>query len=256
MGTIAVDAPAEGVRRICIDRPERRNAFDAEVRNALIAAFAEAEADEAVRAIVLGSAHGVFCAGGDISAMGGERTPESMRARMRVNHRFVRGVLECPKPVVAAVEGWAVGAGCGIALLADTVVLGEGATMGIPFFKIGLVPDYGILHTLPRRIGAARARQVLLYGRNYKGAEALAIGLCDETVPDAEVATHAVGRARELARQPRHAFAVTKRQLALAPQSLDQALEFENLLLSISSQTADAKEGRTAFLEKRRPNFA
>jgi enoyl-CoA hydratase/carnithine racemase len=255
MSLVVTDRPAAGIARIAINRPERRNAFNPEVREALIAAYDAAIADDQVRAIVMGSSHGVFCAGGDITGMV-ESTPESGRARMKRNHQFVRSMIECRKPVVAAVEGFAVGAGCGLALMADTIVLGEGAVMGIPFFKIGLVPDYAIFHLLPRRMGQAQARQVLLYGRNYKGREALDIGLADVLAPDAQVSDKAVALAQELAAQPRHAFAVTKMQLALYPQSLEASLEMENMAQSLSFHTADHAEGKAAFLEKRKPKFA
>jgi enoyl-CoA hydratase/carnithine racemase len=255
MSLVVVDNPAAGIARISINRPERRNAFNPQVREELIAAYDAAIADDAIRAIVMGSAHGVFCAGGDITGMQ-ESTPEAGRARMKRNHQFVRSLIECRKPVVAAVEGFAVGAGCGFALMADTIVLGEGAVMGIPFFKIGLVPDYAILHLLPRRLGQAQSRQVLLYGRNYKGREALDIGLCDVVTPDAKVSERAIELAQELATQPQNAFALTKMQLALYPQSLDASLEMENMAQSLSFQTADHTEGKTAFLEKRKPKFA
>jgi enoyl-CoA hydratase/carnithine racemase len=255
MSLVVTDTPAAGIARISINRPERRNAFNPEVREALIGAYDAAITDEQVRAIVMGSAHGVFCAGGDITGMT-ESTPEAVRARMKRNHQFVRAMIECRKPVVASVEGFAVGAGCGLALMADTIVLGEGAVMGIPFFKLGLVPDYAIFHLLPRRMGQAQARQVLLYGRNYKGREALEIGLCDVVAPDAQVADKAVELAQELASQPRNAFALTKMQLALYPQSLDAALEMENMAQSLSFHTADHAEGKAAFLQKRKPKFA
>lgn len=254
MSLVLIDRPEPGIVRLCINRPERRNAFDPEVRNALLEACGSVVYDDDVRAIVLGSANGVFCAGGDVTGMK-DMTPEAGRKRMGTSHRLVRMMVDCDKPIVAAVEGWAVGAGAGIALWADTIVLGEGATVGIPFFKLGLVPDFGIFHTLPRRVGVAKSRQILLYGRNYKGRAALDMGLADEVVPDAEVAKIALERARELAAQPRHAMSITKRQLALWPTSLGPALEMESMGQSLGFQTADFAEGRTAFMEKRKPKF-
>lgn len=255
MSLVLVDRPEPGIARLCLNRPERRNAFDMEVRNALVEACSTIAHDDSVRAIILGSANGVFCAGGDVTGMK-NMTPEAGRKRMQISHRLVRMMLDCDKPIVAGVEGWAVGAGAGIALWADTIVLGQGATIGIPFFKLGLVPDYAIFHTLPRRVGLAKARQILLYGRNYKGQAALDIGLADEIVPDADVAKVALERARELAAQPAHAMSLTKRQLALWPTTLGPALEMENMAQSLGFQTADFTEGRAAFLEKRKPKFA
>lgn len=254
MSLVLIDRPEPGIVRLCINRPERRNAFDPEVRNALLEACGSVVYDDDVRAIVLGSANGVFCAGGDVTGMK-DMTPEAGRKRMGTSHRLVRMMVDCDKPIVAAVEGWAVGAGAGIALWADTIVLGEGATVGIPFFKLGLVPDFGIFHTLPRRVGVAKSRQILLYGRNYKGRAALDMGLADEVVPDADVAKIALERARELAAQPRHAMSITKRQLALWPTSLGPALEMESMGQSLGFQTADFTEGRTAFMAKRKPKF-
>lgn len=254
MSLVLIDRPDPKVLRISINRPERRNAFNTEVREQLIAAYTAAIDDDSVAAIVMGSAKGVFCAGGDVTGMK-ESGAESGRKRMRRNHQFVRMMIECPKPVVAAVEGFAVGAGCGLALMADTIVLGEGAVMGIPFFKLGLVPDYAIFHLLPRRVGQAQARQVLLYGRNYKGRAAYEIGLADELAADQAVAGKAVELALELAAQPKNAFAITKQQLALYPQSLDASLEMENMAQSLSFTTADHVEGKAAFLEKRKANF-
>jgi 2-(1,2-epoxy-1,2-dihydrophenyl)acetyl-CoA isomerase len=254
MSLVLIDRPEPGIARLCINRPERRNAFDPQVRDALLEACESVAYDDDVRAIVLGSANGVFCAGGDVTGMK-NMSPEAGRKRMATSHRLVRMMLDCDKPIVAAVEGYAVGAGAGIALWADTIVLGQGATIGIPFFKLGLVPDYAIFHTLPRRVGLAKARQILLYGRNYKGQAAADIGLADEIVPDADVARTALDRARELAAQPRHAMSITKRQLGLWPMTLGPALEMENMGQSLGFQTKDFEEGRTAFLEKRKPKF-
>ena len=254
MALVVIDRPAPNVARICINRPERRNAFNPEVREALIAAYSDAIGDETVHGIVMGSANGVFCAGGDVTGMK-EGAADSARKRMARNHNFCRMLIECPKPVVAAIEGFAVGAGCGFALMADTIVLGENAVMGIPFFKLGLVPDYAIFHLLPRRVGQAKARQILLYGRNYKGKAAHDLGLADELLPDAQVAARAVELALELASQPKNAFAITKMQLAIYPQSLDASLEMENMAQSLSMTTEDYREGKAAFLEKRKAKF-
>src|SRR5690606_27786959 len=180
---------------------------------------------------------------------------EEGRARMQSGHPFVRLLYESEKPVVAAVEGPAVGAGAGLALLCDAIVMGEGATIGFPFFRIGLVPDWGILHTLPRRVGAGRARQLLLHARVVKGREAYDWGLADFLVPDGEVLAEAERQARSLAAQPRQAFALVKRQLNRQPAALEDTLEWEALAQPLSFKTADHQEGRAAFLEKRRPDF-
>lgn len=254
MTVVLVDRPAEAIVRIALNRPDKRNALNPALRLALIDALAAALDDPACAAIVLTGAGGHFCAGGDIDSMAG-MTVQDSRARMKSNHKLVAMVANAEKPVIAAVEGYAVGAGAGLALLADTVVLGESGSIGFPFFKIGLIPDYGILWSLPRRVGAARARQILLYARMLKGRAALDAGLADELVADGAAADRAVALATELSAMPPHAFALAKRQLALQPESLDAALEMEAIGQALSQQTGEFAEGRTAFLEKRPPRF-
>jgi 2-(1,2-epoxy-1,2-dihydrophenyl)acetyl-CoA isomerase len=254
MPVVTVETVADGVLRVGLNRPEKRNALNPELRGALIDAFEAAAGDDSVHAIVVAGNEGHFCAGGDIDSMEG-LTAESGRTRMKVNHRMVRALAGSEKPVIAAVSGFAVGAGAGIAMLADTMILGESATIGFPFFRIGLVPDYGILHTLPRRVGAARARQILLYAKMLKGKDAYEAGLADELVADGEVEAVAIERARQLAAMPPTAFSIVKRQLDLWPVSLEGALEMEAMAQASSFTTSEFAEGRSAFREKRAPNF-
>lgn len=256
MSAVIVERLAEGIARVAINRPDKRNALNVEVRGGLIKALTDVLYDEAVHALLLGSEGGCFCAGGDIDSMAGlDARAADGYARMKQNHRIVRLLAESEKPVVAAVEGYAVGAGAGLALLADTIVLGEGATIGFPFFNVGLIPDYGILHTLPRRVGEARARQILLYARMIKGGDALEAGVADELAPDGQAEELALARARTLASMPPYAFALARRHLNAAPMSLDVALEMEAMGQAGCFGTADFEEGRTAFLEKRKPKF-
>lgn len=254
MSLVLVEGPEEGIAQLALNLPEKRNALTAEMRRELRAGFERLVADDAVRAIVIRGEGGAFCAGGDISTMQ-DFTPEEGRARMQSGHPFVRLVYECEKPVVAAVEGPAVGAGAGLALLCDAIVVGEGATIGFPFFRVGLVPDWGILHTLPRRVGVGRARQLLLHARMLKGREAYDWGLADFLTPDGEAVAEAVRQAKSMAAQPRQAFALVKRQLNLQPLPLADTLEWEALAQPLSFKTADHREGRQAFLEKRKPKF-
>ena len=251
---VTIDTPADGVVRIGLNRPEKRNAINPELRYALIDALTAARDDEDVHAIVIAGNGGHFCAGGDIDSMAGV-TVQGARARMKSNHRMVRLIAESEKPVIAAVQGFAVGAGAGIALLADTVVMGQGATFGFPFFRIGLVPDYGLLYSLPRRVGVARARQIMLYARMLKGEDALDAGLADDMVGDGDVEARAVELARELAAMPPMAFAIAKRQLGLFPANLESALEMEAMAQAVCMTSSEFTEGSGAFKEKRKPNF-
>jgi 2-(1,2-epoxy-1,2-dihydrophenyl)acetyl-CoA isomerase len=254
MSLVISETAAPGIARIAINRPDKRNAASPEVRDALIEALGKALRDPVVHAIVFGSTGGHFCAGGDIDSMAGVDMAAA-RTRMQDNHRLVRTLAEAEKPVVAAVEGYAVGAGAGIALLADTIVLAEGGTLGFPFFRVGLTPDYGILFTLPRRVGSARARQILLYAKMIKGREAIDMGLADELAADGGTEARAIALAQELAAMPPHAFALTRRHLAMEPQTLEAALEMEALSQSLAFVGPELAEGRAAFVEKRKPKF-
>lgn len=254
MSLVVSETAAPGIARIAINRPDKRNAVSPDARDELIEAVTGALADTTVRAIVIGSTEGHFCAGGDIDSMI-DLDVASGRTRMKDNHRMVRLLAEAEKPLIAGVEGFAVGAGAGIALLCDSIVIAEGGALGFPFFRIGLTPDYGILFTLPRRVGSARARQILLRAQMLKGQEAVHVGLADEIVADGAAEARAIEIAREMADMPPHAFALTKRHLALEPQTLEAALEMEALSQSLAFVGAELEEGRAAFAEKRKPKF-
>jgi 2-(1,2-epoxy-1,2-dihydrophenyl)acetyl-CoA isomerase len=254
MSVVVYEITAPGIARIAINRPDKRNAVSPEARNALIDVVSNALGDNTVRAIVISSTEGHFCAGGDIDSMT-NLDVSSGRVRMKENHRLVRLLAEAEKPIVAGVEGFAVGAGAGIALLCDSIVLAKSGALGFPFFRIGLTPDYGILFTLARRVGQAKARQILLYAEMRKGQDAVDIGLADELVSDGQAEARAIERAQAMAAMPPHAFALTKRHLAMEPQSLEEALEMETMSQSLAFVGSELEEGRAAFLEKRKPEF-
>ena len=154
---------------------------------------------------------------------------------------------------MTAVEGYAVGAGAGLAMLGDTAVIADSGTIGFPFFRVGLIPDYGILHTLPRRVGGAKARQVLLYAQMVKASDAVAWGLADELVADGKAEEVAIERAN-LGANAALAFAIAKQQLGLAPVKLEEALEMEALAQAGCFGADEFLEG-SAFMEKRNPVF-
>lgn len=254
MTLVHTERPSAAVLRIVLDDPAKRNALSADLRAALLSAIEAALADARVGAIIVTGAGGVFCAGGDLSTMGA-LSADAARARMKAGHRLIRLLAAADKPIVSAVEGPAMGGGAGLALLADAVVMGEGATIGFPYFKVGLVPDYGLFHTLPRRVGAGHARRLFNTAATVRSAEALAIGLVDRVVPDGEVQAAALAQAELLAALPAHAFAMTKQQLAQMPASLEAALEMEALAQTVAFGSADHAEGKRAFFEKRKPIF-
>ena len=164
------------------------------MRAALIAAMERIEPDRDVRAVVLTGGGGTFSAGGDISGMDVADLAAG-RERFRTTHRLVRLLIESSKPVIAAVEGWAVGAGLGLALCCDTIIAAGDARFMAGFGRVGLIADFGLLHTLPRRVGEGRARQILLYGEAMDAAAAERIGLIDHVVPPGTALQAALHRA-------------------------------------------------------------
>ena len=237
---------------LTLDYPERRNALAMPMRERLAAAFDRIETDATVRAVVVTGRGGTFCAGGDVSGMDAA-TLAAGRERFRLTHRLVRLMAQCGKPVIAAVEGWCVGAGLSLACLCDTIVAAEDARFMAGFGKLGLVADLGLLHTLPLRVGQGRARQVLIYGEAIGASDAERIGLVDRLVPPGKALDGALAVGRLLHDAAPVPVALTKRFLA---QSLDAALEWERDTQSALFQTADHAEGKAAFLAKRAPRFS
>ena len=236
---------------LTLNNPQRRNALAMPLREGLIAAFERIEADRTIRAAVLTGAGGTFCAGGDITAMNVKGLADGLE-RFRITHRLVRLMIRCGKPIVAAVEGYAVGAGLSLALCCDTIVAAEDARFGAGFGRIGLIADLALNHTLPARIGTGRARQVLLYGEQMDAATGERFGLIDHVVPKGGALDLALRRAKTFADAAPLPVALTKGLLA---DGLDLALERERELQSMLFLTADHAEGREAFLAKRRPVF-
>ncbi len=236
---------------LTMSEPARRNALSMAMRQRFIEELERAEADPAIRAIVITGAGGQFCGGGDITGMDATDFAAG-RERFRLTHRLVRLHLESSKPFVAAVEGWAAGAAVGLAIGCDTVIAAEGARFITPFVRIGLIPDYGLLHTLPRRIGEGRARNMFLSADPVDAAEALRIGLADQVVPDGTALEHALARAAKLAEGAPLAVAMTRSILA---RGLVEALEWERTAQATLFLTADHAEGKAAFLAKRKPVF-
>jgi 2-(1,2-epoxy-1,2-dihydrophenyl)acetyl-CoA isomerase len=251
--SVQVDSPAPGVARIRIDRIEARNAINDAVREGLHDALIAARDNAGVRAVVIGGMGGAFSAGGDLPSLA-VLDEAGAYARLKSGHRIISLLWSFPKPVVAAVEKFAVGAGAGLALLADEVVIGEGAMLGFPFARLGLVLDWGLAGTLPRRIGAEAAKRLYVSAANVKGREALAIGMAEATVADDAVMDSAVARAAELAKAAPKAFALAKgRQRGDAEEALQLDREAREQAACVVS--AEFAEGYAAFREKRAPDF-
>ena len=240
-----------GVLILTMDQPARRNALAMPIRLALIEALRAAQGDKSVRSVVLTGAGGHFCSGGDISGMD-VSTALDGRERMRLSHELVRLMVLGSKPVVAAIEGFCVGAGLSLACASDTIVAAEDARLGAGFGKIGLMADLGLPHTLPMRVGQGKARQILLYHGQMTATEAERIGLVDHVVPKGHALATALEKAKFLAEQAPAPMALTKQMLG---EGLDRALEQERHFQATLFLTADFNEGRAAFLGKRAPGF-
>lgn len=208
-----------------------------------------AEADLSIRAIILTGSGRNFSGGGDLSRISNV-PPAEFPQHMDAMHRFITAIANCSKPTIAAIEGVAAGSGVGNALAMDMIVLGNSGYFVFPFFKIGLVPDAGILYHLPRRVGTAVARRMLLAPRKIDATEAERTGLADIVVSDDRVQEEALEQAERLAAQPQQAFRLTKRVLANDGLSLADALREEAAAQIICFQSPEFKAGVEAFFGK------
>nr|WP_225447585.1 enoyl-CoA hydratase-related protein [Streptacidiphilus sp. PB12-B1b] len=252
----------DGVSWITLNRPRTLNAVTAEMREQLIALLEQASADPAVRAVVLTGAGRGFCSGADLrnpapgAAADGRVAGDVARVLRRGVQRMVGAVLDCEKPVLAAVNGTAAGVGVPLALACDLVLMADTATLVAAFVRRGLVPDGGAAYLLPRLVGPQRAKELLLFGDPLPAAEAERLGLANRVVPAAELEKTAQSWAARLASGPTRSMALTK-QLVNAALESDRAGAFaaEANAQEINLTSADAQEGVRAFVERRTPRF-
>jgi 2-(1,2-epoxy-1,2-dihydrophenyl)acetyl-CoA isomerase len=247
-----------GYRIITLNRPDKLNAFNEAMHQALREAIADAEADENCRALMLtGNGRG-FCAGQDLAdrlAAPGETVVLGSTLEAHYNP-LVRKLRSLPFPVVAAVNGVAAGAGCNIALACDIVIAGKSASFIQSFARIGLIPDSGGTWFLPRLAGDARARGLALIAQELTAEKAANWGLIWQCVNDDALIYEARRICEHFAAAPTQGLALIKRALnASAGNTLDAQLDLERDLQREASQTPDYAEGVRAFMEKRQPNF-
>src|SRR5436190_3884767 len=242
------------VLTITLNRPDVLNAFNADLHRALAAALKEARAPE-VRAVVVTGAGRGFCVGQDLTEF--REAPGNIGSRLRGNyHPNILAIRALEKPVLAAVNGPAAGAGLSFAFACDLRIAADSATFVPAFINIGLVPDSGGTYFVSRLLGTARAFEWLTSGRRLTATEAHAWGLVSEVVEADALASRAAERAAQLADLPTRGVGMTKRLLDHAvTATLDEQLEREAQLQAAATQTEDFKEGVAAFLEKRPPRF-
>lgn len=250
---------AGAVARIELNRPDKMNAWDTQLGLDLRHAVERVGADDAVRAVLITGAGRGFSSGADLSA-GFDPTPEGhpdvQTALVERYHPIIVGLRELPKPVVAAVQGPAVGIGCSLALAADLVLAAESAYFLLAFVNIGLVPDGGSSAFIPERIGFTRALELAMLGERLYAPKALDWGLINAVHPDDELTRAADALAARLAAGPTRSYAGSKRQLnAWAYSRLAQQLELEAEIQQQQAASDDFAEGALAFLQKRAPEF-
>jgi enoyl-CoA hydratase/carnithine racemase len=248
----------DSVATITLNRPDKLNAFTGTMREDLLAALRACEDDTGVRVVVLTGAGRAFCAGGDVEFMSGLQKSgdvESFRKLLDAGRDVILQIATMNKPVIAAINGVAAGAGCNLALACDYRIASEQAKLSESFVRIGLHPDWGGTWLLPRLVGRSKAMEILMTGRMVDAAEALAIGMVDRVVSELMAAVDEL--ARSLAAAPPLALAGIKRAL-LASESNDlrAQIDLESEYQLVCFRSEDAAEGMTAFFEKRPPRFS
>lgn len=242
------------VATVVLDRPDRLNALDLATRRALVSTLRELGADDAVRAVVLTGSGRAFCVGQDLAAE--DELAHAEETVAATYNALAQTIASLPQPVVASVNGLAVGAGMGLALACDLRLAADDASFSCSFGAVGLVPDTAVSWYLVRELGYARAFALATSGRSLPAADALALGLLNEVV----AATALPGRVAELAAQlaagPSHAFALTKRQFRAAAEiSFEASLAMEARHQGSAADHPDHLEGRAALAEKRPPRW-
>ena len=251
--SVLIERPAEGVALIRINRPEARNALNIEVRKLIAKHLTEMGEDDAIRCIVLTGNDKSFAAGADIKEMSGAGTIEMLA---RGTHTLWRTIAACPKPVIAAVNGFALGGGCELAMTCDIIIAGESAKFGQPEVKIGIIPGGGGTQRLPRAVGKYKAMRYVLTGDLFSAKEAFDMGLVSELAPDAEVERRAVELATQIAELSPLAIQQAKEAVLRGMDAaLETGLALETKAIQLLFSSQDQKEGMAAFIEKRKPKF-
>ena len=247
---------ADAVATLTLDRPEARNALDAALKRELLGAIRAAGRDGAVRALVLTGAGSAFCAGQDLREASGPEAPPLSTVLRQTYNPLILAMRRLDKPIVAAVNGVAAGAGLALALACDLRIAADTATFVLAFGRIGLVPDSGTTWFLPRLVGPARAAELALVGDPLTAADAERWGLVNRVVPAAAVLDEAQALAARLAVAAPLAVAMTKRAINRSlDATLEAQLDDEAALQGVAGRSADHREGVAAFLEKRPPRF-
>ncbi|MDQ0317552.1 enoyl-CoA hydratase-related protein [Amorphus orientalis] len=250
---VLIDRPEPGVAVVRLNRPEARNALNMATRRALADAFTALAEDTEVRAIVLTGDEAAFAAGADLKEFVDADPVEIAKRRVE---RLWAAISSTPQPIIAAVNGYALGGGLELAMMTDIIVAGESAQLGQPEVRVGIMPGAGGTQRLTRAVGKYHAMRLCLTGKPIAAPEAHAIGLVSQVVPDAEVFETALAMAKSIAKMPPLAVVAVKESILQAENSsLEAGLALERKAFQLLFASKDKSEGMTAFLEKRRPSF-
>ncbi len=253
MSLVLLERPEDGIALLRMNRPEVMNALNGATRDELAARFEACMADDSVRVIVITGNDKAFVAGADLKEFAERSTADWAFTDARRTWRIINS---CQKPIVAAVNGFALGGGCELALHCDIIVAGEGAKLGLPEIGVGVIPGGSGTQRLTRTVGKYKAMKMMLTGEWVSGQEACDMGMVSECVPDAEVLDRAMAIARKISRMPPLGVKLIK-EVAIAGMdaSLETGMILERKAFEILFSTEDQKEGARAFIEKRKPEF-
>ncbi|WP_019416249.1 enoyl-CoA hydratase/isomerase family protein [Paenisporosarcina sp. TG20] len=244
-----------GVGFIKLNQPESRNALSTEIKEGLLHSLDLAEEDSDVKIVIISGEGNTFCAGGDIKGMGKRTTLESVE-KINLTSRIPVRMEAFRKPIIAAVTGYAVGAGFSLALASDIIFAEVDTKFGLSFSKVGLIPDCGALYYLPRLVGPWKAKELIFSGEVISSEEAKNLGIVNRIFPKGRVFSESVLFAENLAQGPAQTMQFVKSIITkTANHSLAGTVEYENYAQSILQQTEDHAEGIKAFKEKRMPVF-
>jgi enoyl-CoA hydratase/carnithine racemase len=254
---------ADEIATITLNRPDKMNAYTAEMGTEIVAAMRLADEDRAVRVIILTGAGRAFCAGADISMFAGNiqaresgntQRPSERREGMVSYPTLMRGLT---KPSIVAINGYALGIGATMTLPCDIRIMAEGAKLGFIFSRVGLMTELGSSYFLPRLVGVSRAAEMLLTGRHYTAAECLAMGLISQVVPAGSLGAKARELAGEILQGSPLSLSLTRHALYNGLNgTVDNAMEFEGLALERCYASPEHKEYVSAFMEKRKPDLS
>ena len=254
MSLLLTSAIENGVQVVSLNSPETKNALGLEMRQAISENFLEATLNDDIRCVVLSGGEHYFSAGADVKSVVEYGPTEMAEAQFE---QYWQAVKHFPKPLIAAVNGYAIGGGCELAMHADIIIAGESAKFAQPEVAVGIIPGSGATQRLPRAVGKYRAMRVLLTGQPFSAQEALDMGLVSDIVADAEVRAEAITMATLIAGYSQSAVRRLKEVvLAGADLSLESGLLLERQALHLLFDTPGQKEGMRALLERRKPDFS